>query len=323
MVGEAPHVVAPPAFGVADGDRARALGLEELHAAGIGKGFLRRIDDLHHMAAGAVRRQIRDRAHDLCGRAPQIAQNADLVARTRDEERRQALRRAGRMNDRLRHALDHGAVGGRPHHPGDADAFAAAHEQFAERESEHERAVALRFPHQGRSEFHRRRKVGPDPDRMRRLPFALAHIEMVVARRAPPVDAARGLARHEAAILPKILARPGAPPSVQAVKDRGRYTPGLEYEPWHRGDEAKGGSRRGANRSVVASVWRTGVRLAHAILAFSLATTPSMVSPSARAPKVSAMRCLSTGSASANTSSIEGASRPSRSARARTASISA
>ena len=49
----------------------------------------------------------------------------------------------------------------------------------------------------------------------------------------------------------------------------------------------------------------------------SLPITPPMVSPSARAAKVSAMRCLRTGSASATTSSIDGASRPSSSARAR------
>ena len=47
------------------------------------------------------------------------------------------------------------------------------------------------------------------------------------------------------------------------------------------------------------------------------------VSPSARAAKVSAMRCFRTGSASAATSSIEGDRRPSISARARQASIRA
>ena len=51
--------------------------------------------------------------------------------------------------------------------------------------------------------------------------------------------------------------------------------------------------------------------------------TASMVSPSARAAKVSAMRCLRIGSAISSTSSIEGDSRPSSSARARTTSISA
>ena len=57
--------------------------------------------------------------------------------------------------------------------------------------------------------------------------------------------------------------------------------------------------------------------------ALSLPMTPSMVSPSARAAKVSAMRCLRIGSAIAMTSSIDGESRPSMRARARATSISA
>src|SRR5213595_2613733 len=43
------------------------------------------------------------------------------------------------------------------------------------------------------------------------LPFLLADIEMIVARRAPPVDILRWLAGDEAAILPKALA--GAAPA--------------------------------------------------------------------------------------------------------------
>ena len=52
---------------------------------------------------------------------------------------------------------------------------------------------------------------------MRGFPFLLADIEMVVARRAAPVDPRGGLARHEAAELPEILAGAGAAPSVQAM----------------------------------------------------------------------------------------------------------
>jgi len=58
------------------------------------------------------------------------------------------------------------------------------------------------------------------------------------------------------------------------------------------------------------------------IRVFNCLITSGMVRPSARAEKVSAMRCLRTGSARSSTSSIEGARRPSSSARARTASIS-
>ena len=61
--------------------------------------------------------------------------------------------------------------------------------------------------HERRGEHHRGRAVRPDPHRVRGFPFLLAHIEMVVARRAAPVDARGRLARHEAAELPEILAR--------------------------------------------------------------------------------------------------------------------
>src|SRR5258707_13759221 len=101
MAGDPPHVIAAPAFGAADSDRARALGLEELHAAGIGKSLLRRIDDLHHMAAGAVRRQIRDRSHDLGGRAPQSSDKADYFPWTGEQEMRTALLPACPLIDRL------------------------------------------------------------------------------------------------------------------------------------------------------------------------------------------------------------------------------
>ena len=54
---------------------------------------------------------------------------------------------------------------------------------------------------------------------MRGFPFLLAHIEMIVARGAAPVDAARRLARNEAAVLPEILARSGAAAAMQPVDD--------------------------------------------------------------------------------------------------------
>ena len=53
---------------------------------------------------------------------------------------------------------------------------------------------------------HRGGAVDPEPDGVRRLPFALAHIEPVVAGGAAPVDALRGLAGDEGAELPEALA---------------------------------------------------------------------------------------------------------------------
>jgi hypothetical protein len=53
------------------------------------------------------------------------------------------------------------------------------------------------------------------------LPLLLAHIKNAVAGGAPPIDAACRLAGQEAAVLPEVLARPGAAAAVQAVDDGG------------------------------------------------------------------------------------------------------
>ena len=54
---------------------------------------------------------------------------------------------------------------------------------------------------------------------MGRLPFALAHEEMVGARRAPPVDAGKGVVLVEMAELPEGLAGSGAAAAMNAVGD--------------------------------------------------------------------------------------------------------
>src|SRR5215475_13906447 len=158
---------------------------------------------------------------------------------------------------------------------------------------------------------------------MRSFPFAFAHVQVVVTRGAPPVDVLRGLARHEAAILPKIFARAGAPPSMQPMNDRGSNATRLEDEPRHCVSQLASADRRLLYRSGFDVV---RLRLRHRnypMRPLSRRITFGMVSPSARAANVNAMRCLSTGSARSSTSSTEGAKRPSRRARARTASINA
>ena len=72
---------------------------------------------------------------------------------------------------------------------------------------------------------------------MRGLPFLLAHIEVVVARRAPPVDARCGLAGDEAAVLPEILARAGATASVHAMDDGRGDAARFQDQPRHGGGE--------------------------------------------------------------------------------------
>src|SRR5262249_19556397 len=66
--------------------------------------------------------------------------------------------------------------------------------------------------------------------RMRGLPFLLAHVEMVVTRRAPPVDAGGRLAGDETAILPEILSRSGAAAAMQAMNDGCGDAPRLENQ---------------------------------------------------------------------------------------------
>src|SRR5215470_2234301 len=56
---------------------------------------------------------------------------------------------------------------------------------------------------------------------MRGLPFLLAHIEVLVASGAPPIDPARRLTPQEAAVLPEVLARAGTLAAVQSVDDGG------------------------------------------------------------------------------------------------------
>src|SRR6185312_11707785 len=237
MKRDAADIILAPHLRAADGDRARAFGLEKFDAPGIGERLFGGIDDLHDVSHRAVRGHGGDRAGDLRSRAPEIAEKTNLVARPRNEWRRQAFGAARFVQDRLRHAVDHGAVRSRTHDAGNADAFAAAHEQFTEREGEHERAIELPFQSVLGRKIHRWRAIRPDPDRVRRFPFALAHIEMVVARRTAPVDTLRGLAGMKAAVLPEILAGTGTAAAVQAVKDGSRDAPRFQHEPRHRRDQ--------------------------------------------------------------------------------------
>src|SRR5882757_6616419 len=53
---------------------------------------------------------------------------------------------------------------------------------------------------------------------------------MIVARRAPPVDALRWLAGREAAVLPETFAGAGATPAMQAVNDVGGDAAGFKHQ---------------------------------------------------------------------------------------------
>src|SRR5206468_7819581 len=96
---------------------------------------------------------------------------------------------------------------------------------------------------------HGGRTVGPDPHGVGRLPFALANIQMIVARGTAPIDAVRRFAGDEASILPKILARSGPAPAVKPV-DHGRGDATRLQDPERHGGGERARSRRGAARRV-------------------------------------------------------------------------
>src|SRR5262249_35513155 len=130
---------------------------------------------------------------------------------------------------------------------------------------------------------------------MRGLPLLLADIQMVVTRRAAPVDILRRLAGDEAAILPEAFAGAGAPPAVQAVNDVRGNAAGFEHKTGERGGERSAFAIGTSDRQDL--LWMPGVRGHQPIRDFNCLITSGMVRPSARAAKVSAMRCLRMGSA--------------------------
>src|SRR5258706_12092613 len=81
------------------------------------------------------------------------------------------------------------------------------------------------------------RAVWDKPPRVLGLPFLHADIEMIVARRAPPVDILRRLAGNEAAVLPKGFSRARPPPSMQAVNDVGRDAARFKHKTRQRSGE--------------------------------------------------------------------------------------
>jgi hypothetical protein len=160
------------------------------------------------------------------------------------------------------------------------------------------------------------------------FPFAFAHIQPVVAGGAAPVDALRvdspcPNGRNCQKVSPTPARRRPCTPCMTVAATPPR--------PWRRRQHAAAGGARAAEASpvprrggLVGRASRGSLAAARspgAGLAIRTADPasdisawrrrPPMVSPSARAAKVSAMRCFSTGSASAATSSFDGDRRPS------------
>src|SRR5262249_21799782 len=227
------------------------------------------------------------------------------------------------MQDRLRNLLDDIAAGGRAQEPRNADAFATLNQHLGKRQANNKSPLELAIVRQSRCKAHRRRAVRPNPHGMRSFPFPLAHIEMIVACGTPPIDILRRFPRYEAAVLPEVLTRARPASAVQTVNDRRRDPARLKNEPRHRVGKLTGADNRRADRTGLAAVPSWLGHRDYPMRALSRRITLGIVSPSARAAKVNAIRCLSTGSARSSTSSTDGAKRPSRRARARTANIRA
>ena len=137
-------------------------------------------------------------------------------------------------------------------------------------------------------------------------------------------DAVTEFTRRERAKLPERLPHSGAPSAVHAMQDARRDLPGRHREI----RQPTGQIERCAPMPLPrgARFLRQKADLRHRgqpSRSTRRRTTPGTVSPSARAANVNAMRCLSTGRASAAISSMDGESRPSSRARARDASIRA
>ncbi len=116
-------------------------------------------------------------------------------------------------------ALGRMALGRRRGHAHHADALAALDQEFGHGEHQNERAILLRRAGEIAFEHHRRRLIRPQPSRVRRLPFALAHEQAVGGGRAAPVDQLPRVALLELAELPEGLAGSGAAAAVDAEHD--------------------------------------------------------------------------------------------------------
>ena len=147
------------------------------------------------------------------------------------------------------------------------------------------------------------------------LPFAVTDIHVVVAGGAAPVDAGKTFAIGIGAELPEVFAHAtlatAMPPGNHGVGD----PLCLDHAVRHEHSALAGAVQQvaaGCLLDDLADRCHAGQGLPYLRRSETRpAMTSRTVMPSARAGKVSAMRCSSTGSASAWISSIDGARRPS------------
>src|SRR5690349_19078175 len=114
------------------------------------------------------------------------------------------------------------------------------------------------------------------------LPFLLADIQMIVARRSPPIDALRRLTGTETAVLPQTFPGTGAASAVQAVDYVGGDTTSLEHKTRQRCGERSAFAIGTSDRCNL-STFVPGLCRHQPIRVFNCRITSEMVRPSARA----------------------------------------
>src|SRR5262249_32639194 len=132
--------------------------------------------------------------------------------------------------DRLGEALNDAWRRQRPGEAEQSRALAPTDAEIGESQRQQGGTVNLRHLRQTRTELHGSRTVEPNPDRMRRLPFPLAHESALFTRRAAPVHSRRRLAGKERPELPKGFARTRTPPAMNAVPHRLGHATGRDDE---------------------------------------------------------------------------------------------
>src|SRR5262245_43535669 len=108
---------------------------------------------------------------------------------------------------------------------------------------------------------------------------------MIVTCRAAPVDILRRLTRDEAAILPEIFTRTGAPAAMQAVDDSRGDTTRFQNQSRHGVGELAGPDCRLSDRCGLVVFGRRLRHRNYPMRAFRRRMTLGMLSPSARAAK--------------------------------------
>ena len=281
-------------------------GCEKLGVARERVGLLDRIDDHHEFAVAPSALDGPDRPRDLFGSERKSPIRSDHRSRRDGQRRRQrglrsaASRSSVAIASAKRSMTPRAAIGrvspSRPtRSPPRTQRSASASASTAAR--------SIFVPARVSS-----RKPSTPSGRTRSRPYAPPPIRARARKRGPRAPSAasrraRRLARYERAKLPEGLARTGPPAPVDAVHHALR-------DPARGDDEARqtGRERRGRPRADggAGASWRRWPPRHRTVFATRRAITAEIVSPSARAANVSAMRCLSTGSASAATSSREG-----------------